>query len=287
MSRQARAGGRWSRRRLLVAVVLAIGLGLAVYAFGIEPGWIEVTRHRVLAPVTRPLTIAHLSDLHTSGVGGRERALLEILEREKPDVIVLTGDSVADGDLSVLSRRRGNAVLYAGLHELLSRLHAPLGVFAVLGNWEHVHRQRDQQAFFASAGVRLLVNASAQVRDDVWLVGLDDFMKGAPDADLAARGVPAEACAIALFHSPAYFDILAGRFPVALAGHTHGGQVRIPLVPSFWLPRASGRFIAGWYDGARGSRLYVSRGVGTSTLPVRFLCRPELALVTLAPGGGR
>jgi uncharacterized protein len=67
-----------------------------------------------------------------------------------------------------------------------------------------------------------------------------------------------------------------------LAGHTHGGQVRLPLVPVFWLPHGSGRFLEGWYT-ERGSKMYVSRGIGTSILPIRFRCPPELSIITLSP----
>ena len=112
------------------------------------------------------------------------------------------------------------------------------------------------------------------------MVGLDDAATGSPDLEIALRGVPPDAFVIALFHSPVYFDQLAARCPLALAGHTHGGQVRIPLVPAFWLPRGSGRYLAGWYR-RDAAEMYVSRGIGTSVLPMRFLCRPELAFITV------
>ena len=77
-----------------------------------------------------------------------------------------------------------------------------------------------------------------------------------------------------------FFDTVAGRVPLVLAGHTHGGQVRLPLIPTLWLPRGSGHFLAGWYA-ERGSRMYVSRGIGTSVLPIRFRCPPELSIITV------
>lgn len=94
--------------------------------------------------------------------------------------------------------------------------------------------------------------------------------------------MPADAFRLAVFHSPATFDDIAGKIPVALAGHTHGGQVRIPLLPPIWLPYGSGDYVDGWYE-KNGSRMYVTRGVGVSILPVRFLCRPEVAFITLTP----
>jgi hypothetical protein len=154
------------------------------------------------------------------------------------------------------------------------------------GNWENLRRVRDERAFYAAAGVRLLVNESARVRDDLGLVGLDDADSGVPNAAAAERGVPAGAARLTLLHSPAFFDVLPPSLPLALGGHTHGGQVRLPGLSPAWLPSGSGRYVAGWY--ARGeAHLYVSRGVGTSTLPVRLACRPEVALLTLVPRSGR
>jgi hypothetical protein len=109
---------------------------------------------------------------------------------------------------------------------------------------------------------------------------LDDPSSGTPNLDAALKTVPQGAYVIAAFHAPAFFDNIAGHVPLVLAGHTHGGQVRLPLVPVFWLPQGSGRFLEGWYA-ERGSRMYVSRGIGTSFLPIRFLCLPELAIITV------
>jgi hypothetical protein len=87
---------------------------------------------------------------------------------------------------------------------------------------------------------------------------------------------------LALFHSPDLFDAVAPKVDLALAGHTHGGQVSLPLLGPPWLPPGSGAYVDGWYQ--RGAaRMHVSRGVGTSILPVRFLCRPEVAVVELIP----
>lgn len=256
-------------RRFLLIVVLAVaGLAATVDGFLIEPYRIEVTHSSVQAPIATPLRIAHISDLHTFWLGPRERKLLSLLDAERPDVIVITGDTVTWGRH------------YERIRPLLSRLHAPLGVWLVRGNWENAYPLKNEEAFYAGVGVRFLLNEARAIRPDIWIVGLDDPSSGTPDFDAAFATVPHGAYAIAAFHAPAFFDKVAGRVPLVLAGHTHGGQVRLPLVPVFWLPRGSGRFLAGWYA-ERGSKMYVSRGVGTSFLPVRFLCPPELSIITV------
>jgi uncharacterized protein len=262
------------RRYLLAIVVVAAIAALGLDAFWIEPDRIQVTQYTIHAGsqgITTPLKIAQLSDLHTRGLGRVERKVLAILASQKPDVIVVTGDTLADPF--------GN---YAACLEVYKQLHAPLGVWVVRGNWEDIRPVRREREFYRDARVNLLVNQSHELRPDVWLIGLDDAAVGHPDLNAAWRGVPASVYKIALFHSPVFFDRIAGKANLCLAGHTHGGQVRIPFIRPFWLPHGSGRFLEGWYE-ENGSRMYVSRGIGMSDIPVRFLCRPEIDFITLEP----
>ncbi len=243
---------------------------LTVDGFWIEPNAIQVTHWEIRGPVAAPLKIAQLTDLHTRGLGGRERRMLAILKAERPDLIVVTGDSLVG---------HGN---YDEVHQVLERLRAPLGVWVVRGNWENWYPVRNEREFYRSAGVHLLLNSGALVRRDVWLGGVDDPSSGHASLATALAGAPPGVFTILLFHSPAYFDRIAGRVNLALAGHTHGGQVRLPFIPVFWLPRGCGRFLAGWYE-ENGSRMYVNRGLGMSHIPVRFLCPPEIAFITVLP----
>ncbi|HSB12680.1 MAG TPA: metallophosphoesterase [Blastocatellia bacterium] len=263
------SGWVWIRkRRLVFALAVAGAILIFAYAFWIEPYWIEVTHHTVTAPLNLQIKIAHLTDIHTSGLGRRELNMLQIVEAEKPDLIVITGDSI-----NVTSD-------YPGLRDVLKELHAPLGVWVVRGNHEDWWPVENEQEFYKSAGATLLLNASAEVRDGVWLVGFDDVFGGSPDLEKAFVGVPESAYKIALFHSPVYFEEMAGRSDLVLAGHSHGGQVRLPVVGAVWTPPFVGEYFEGWFE-RRGTRMYVSRGVGTSIIDVRFWCRPEVAMITL------
>jgi uncharacterized protein len=255
----------------LAFFLLLCAAGMAVDAVWVEPNWIEVTYHEIHGAVASPLKIAHLTDLHTWGLGRRERNLLVLLEREQPDIIVITGDSLAT-----------SGGTYPMVRQVLEKLHAPLGVWLVRGNWENWSPVKHEKAFYESAGVHLLVNSGEAVRPDVWIAGLDDPYSGAANLSAAIKGIPANMFLVTLFHSPAFFNRIAGRVDLCLVGHTHGGQVHIPWVRPWWLPGGCGRFVAGWYE-QRGSRMYVSRGLGMSILPIRFLCRPELAIITVEP----
>ncbi len=259
-----------SRLFRILRVLLFAGVLALADSLWIEPNWIQVTHHTIPADVAQPLRIAHLTDLHTSGIGFRERKLLELLDAEKPDVIVITGDSLSPS---------GN---YEDVGALLGQLHAPLGVWLVRGNWENWHVLDGEPEFYRRRQVSFLLNRGAEIRPGIWLIGLNDSTYGHVDLDQALRPVPASAYRIALFHSPIFFAESAGRYELALAGHAHGGQVRIPFLPPLWLPPGIGPYLEGWFS-RNGSRMYVSRGIGMTILPIRFFCRPELAVITLQP----
>lgn len=256
-----------SRPWIFLSLILAV---LAIDALFIEPYRLQVNHYQIQGAVGTPLKIADLSDLHTRGMGRRERRILQVLEAERPDAIFITGDSLA-----------GYGGTYEECRKVYEQLHAPLGVWFVRGNWENDHPVRHEKAFYQAAGVHLLVNANAQLRPGVWLIGFDD-LSGTPRANTAFADVPDNAYKIALFHSPAYFPHIAGQADLVFAGHTHGGQVRLPLVRPFWLPNGSGHYLEGWYQ-QDNAKMYVNRGVGMSLLPIRFRCRPEIAMVTIQP----
>lgn len=261
-----------SKRLRFYAVFALLACLAAAYATFVEPYWIEVTHHTIRVPASRgltaPIKIAHLTDLHTSGLGRRERKLLAILEAEKPDVIVITGDTFA------------NYGTFQETVSLLTMLRAPLGVYLVKGNWEAWMPRDVASQQYRLTGVELLWNQGAAPRPDVWLAGVDDPYGGDPRMDRALAKAPSNALRIGLFHRPAYFDEVASDLHLAFAGHTHGGQVRIPYLPALWVPGGSGPYVEGWYEKS-GARMYVSRGVGMSVLPIRIACRPEVAMITV------
>ncbi len=264
----------WWRRHIVLLAIAIVVAALVLDAFVIEPDNVQVNHYVVHGNVTSPLKIADLSDLHTRGMGRPERKVLAILEREKPDAILITGDTLADPF--------GNYAACMKVYKQLSALDPPLGVWFIRGNWEDIRPVRHEREFYREAGVNLLVNQNHELRPDVWLIGLDDASTGRPNLDEAMNGVPPNVYTIAMFHSPIFFEVIVGKVNLVLAGHTHGGQVRIPFVKPFWLPKGSGPFLEGWYE-EKDSRMYVNRGIGMSDLPVRFLCPPEVAFITLEP----
>lgn len=259
-----------ARAGRVVAALALLMLICVIDGSLVRPNWIEVTHHSLKAPVVQPLKIAHLTDLHTKVLGFRERRLLKLLDQEKPDLIAITGDTISSSGT------------YEQESHLLRQLHAPLGVWLVRGNWENWHLLRNENDFYRANGVHFLLNRSVEARRDVWLTGINDTALTPADIDRAFSNVPANAYRIALFHGPAFFSQSATRYVLALAGHSHGGQLRIPFWGPLWLPSGIGPYVHGWFSSA-STRMYVSRGIGTSVLPVRFACRPELAIITIQP----
>jgi hypothetical protein len=263
-----------ARKRFLRSLIDSIGLYRLLEAAWPAGRRIEVTRHRIAAPVATPVRIAHVADLHIARSGARERQLLERLASERPDAIVLSGDFTdPHGDAQACG-------------EVLRQMRAPLGVWTTLGNWDYWHPVDDWPVFLSAHGIRLLRNESAALTGDVWLAGLDSAVAGSPDPEAAVSRIPEGSFVIGLLHCPVLFDEVAHHFPIALAGHTHGGQIRIPGLPPLHMPAGCRPYADGWYQRG-GSRMYVNRGIGAPGIPVRLACPPEIAMFTLEPGGER
>jgi uncharacterized protein len=206
-----------SRNSRILTGLAVLAAACAIDGFLIEPNWIEVTHHSVRAPISEPLKIAHLTDLHSQGLGFRERRLLELLAREKPDLILITGDTVSSSGS------------YEGESHLLRQLRAPLGVWLVRGNWENRFALRNENDFYRANGVHFLLDRSVEIQPGVWLIGFNDTAFAGADSEKVFAKVPDNVYRIALFHGPAFFSQSAGRYNLAVAGHSHGGQIRLPF----------------------------------------------------------
>ena len=218
--------------------------------------------------------IAQLSDLHHSQI-----VPLSIIEEAvaltnglAPDAVFLTGDFVS------------NDVSYAAeCARVMAALHAPLGVFAILGNHDYWTDPAEVTAQLQRHGISVLNNASARLADGLWVAGIDDAWSGQPDLDQALAGIPTGVTTILLAHEPDFADQAQGRgIALQLSGHSHGGQVRVPFTSRPVLPFLSWKY----YSGLRRVGdlwLYTNPGLGTMQPPFIFRCRPAVALLELQP----
>jgi len=189
----------------------------------------------------------------------------------RPDVVALLGDFVArfPVDMPVVTR---------GIADLV----APLGVFAVLGNHDYWIDGAAIERALVKAGVHLLKNSGLPFERGggrLWLAGLDDMRWGRPNLDAALDGALDGEVVILLVHNPIGVRAAAARgVPLVLSGHTHGGQVRIPGIGPLMLPIRERHFAQGRVQ-VGPTQLYVNRGVGVGTPPVRLGVRPEVTLI--------
>ncbi len=255
-------------KKLKASFFLLFILVLA-YVFYLHTNTLGITYHKIsLGSGEKRIRIAHITDLHSKGLGKLVGQLLQKLEQERPDLIVITGD---------LSTPSGTK---EGYKTVLSRLKAPKGVFFVKGNWEYWEPISDLKNLLKEAGIADLTNRVHHIENNLWVVGFDDSEVGNPQLDIL-KDLPKDSIKIGLFHSPDFFEQIAGLIEVNFAGHGHGGQVRIPFAGHVWVPPGTGKYVQGWFK-KNGSKLYVSRGIGTSILPIRFNCPPELAIIDLS-----
>jgi predicted MPP superfamily phosphohydrolase len=266
-------------------LVGAAAVAALVDGFAIEPNSVETKRLRLVLPDLpdgfEGFRIAQISDLHLRAHTRACSQILQAVQAEHPRVVVVTGDLVD---------RPENALTCAAfVKDVCGASSAP--VFVIRGNWDHRAFPTRQSAFewdetLRRAGAHVLVNQSARLRrrgDSIWLAGTDDPYFGHADLDASFRDVPQSAFAIVLTHAPEAFEELAERpqARLVLAGHTHGGQVRLPLIGALRVPSKYGtRFARGLFR-IGDTLFYVNVGIGTSHVPVRFLCRPEFTLLTL------
>lgn len=248
--------------------ILLLPLLILAYSYIFEPINLEITNHEVTIGTSgKSLIVAHLSDLHTKGLGSLELKVLESILFSRPDIIIITGDITTPG---------GTA---KGYEEVLLKLKAPLGVYFVQGNWEYWEPVKELKSIFKKAGILDLTNQKQLIKDDLWLVGLDDELAGYPSTDIY-MGLPVNGKIISMYHSPALFKSIYKKTDLAFAGHSHGGQIRIPFIGPIWTPDSTDGYVSGWFEEGN-AKMYVSRGLGNSILPIRFNCRPEVAFIKI------
>jgi predicted MPP superfamily phosphohydrolase len=199
----------------------------------------------------------------------------------RPDLIALTGDFVSIPIIGDESRAATEAEPCA---RLLRQMKAPYGLWAVLGNHdERTDRRRVTHALEAE-NIRVLANQSEAIERDgarIWLAGVNDVLSRTADLNKTLRRVPPAEAVVLLAHEPDFADEVA-RFPVdlQLSGHSHGGQIRIPLLPPLYLPALARKYVWGQYQ-VGPLALYTNAGLGTVNVPIRFNCPAEITVLTL------
>ena len=281
-------------RRFIVAwsagVIAALGWGLGVWGFLIEPATLTV-RHVTVESVQwrgPPLRIGVISDTHVAAPHtdvARVERLVARMNAERPDVVVLLGDYAGGHEPAIRRARSEQSEILRGV-EVFGGLSAPLGVHAVLGNHDSWYDDAAIAGGLNRAGVRVLDNRAERIarpRGPFWFAGLADMEspREPPRVSATLGQVADGAPVIVLTHWPDPFVDVPRGVALTLAGHTHCGQVNLPLFGRLvHASRMSKRWACGGYDEG-GRKLFVTGGVGVSILPVRFRAPPEVVILTL------
>lgn len=252
------------------------------YSSVIEPNWIMVRNQKVydarLSKILCGYTVIHISDLHISTIGFREKHTLKEIQILSPDIIFMTGDYIKrDSD-------------YTSAQDFLENLSAKIGIYVVLGNTDHSNSEWIRN-ISKIKNIKVLKNESHKLvldnKKEIWIVGVDDPYTYHDDLHYALQKVDMKVPFVVLSHTPEivrdvvrigrpYYLKQGGRLiPLVLCGHTHGGQIHFPFLGPI---KYEMRDIVGLRNGDV-TNVYITRGVGVGSIPFRFLCRPEIAVL--------
>lgn len=264
-----------------IIILIIICLSALVYH---ETNWIEVNHYVVPMgnkEIKKPIEIVHITDLHMSpwSLPSTFRKTADLINSLKPDYIVITGDFVTHFK-----------ELIPGCAKAVSWLKPGVSKLAVLGNHDYWIDAGYICKSLEEAGVEFLLNRCSPSKNgsNLTFLGVDDPYTGHDNLKATFQEIPEPNMSVLLSHSPDIIEHAAELgIDLVLTGHTHGGQVRLPLIGAIYIPSKYGRrFDKGWFN-IKNTRMYVNRGLGGIFPPIRFLCRKEIAILKLVSGEGK
>jgi predicted MPP superfamily phosphohydrolase len=285
--------GLLTRGLMLSGVVGLAGASTAVYGAAEAATGLVVTDYAPVPanwPARQKLTITVIADIHAGGPNmgiARVREVVDTAISLKSDLVVILGDYFAT------HRFITEHVPHAAWAAELARLQARYGVYAILGNHDWWHDPQGVRAALRQFKIPELKNDAVLLGDRgsrFWLAGVDDQLahyvghktfRGEDDLPGTMAKIKTDDPVILLVHEPDIFPDVPARVALTLAGHTHGGQIRLPYVPPVWAPSAYGARYAYGHIVESGRHMIVSGGLGTSKVPLRIGVTPEIVRVTL------
>lgn len=285
-------------KRILIAfvILLLIGGSLLIYSIYIEPFRLTVERAELKIPnwseKLNGLKVVAVSDIHGGSQGVSEERIREVVElanRQNPDLIVLLGDYVSEIDFR---RRRRNVpegqdrtvlrMPVETIAENLKGLRAKYGVFGVIGNHDHWHNQPKIVDELERIGIKILENEAQPLKindETVWIWGIEDLWKRRRVPTEALEKITEQRNVIAITHNPDSLLRTPPQISVMFAGHSHGGQVKFPIYGAH--PFVNDPRFMEKHAEVEGKHIFVTTGVGTTGPPIRFRVPPEIAVVQL------
>lgn len=259
-------------------LIILIIIGILVYGFWIEPNMVKISNLDFVSPkigeALNDFKIVQISDLHIKEYGIKEQFVVKSLLTIKPNLVVFTGDFIDNKkDLSVLN-------------DFLKAFRASYDgdAFAVLGNWDYESAPNEIMKLLQDYSITTLRNENVLYNfreNNFYIIGIDDPITNHDDVNAALFRVNLDKLNIVLVHAPDIVNHFSNnnKFDLILTGHTHGGQIGISNISKKLAPTSTG-YIRGLYETPFGT-IYVNRGIGSSVIPIRFLCPPDLTVIKL------
>jgi predicted MPP superfamily phosphohydrolase len=276
-----------TRRRFLYSAAAAGAVAIAADSILLEPNRPRIVRQDFFLPRwpgrLEGFTIALLSDFHYDPYFSVHplHAAIPLVNSLHPNLIVLTGDFVTS---PFVGDEKKGAFAAEPCARLLRQMTAPHGLWAIMGNHDDATDRKHVTYALRSENIQVLANQSEAIEHDggrFWLAGVNDVLSRTADLPQTLRRIPSGEPVILLAHEPDFADE-ASRFPIdlQLSGHSHGGQIRIPLLPPLYLPAMAKKYVLGRYQ-VGPLTLYTNAGLGTIGVPARLNCPPEITLLTM------
>ena len=269
----------------IFALLVVVALACLYYGFKVEPNQLKVRKIVVESPHWRgePITIGLIADVHIGAPyidPPKVETIVGLMNVERPDIILLGGDYVDGYEPKAERSKTENDNLRWG-HAILGELNAPLGVFAVLGNHDYKYGADIVQGNLEAHGINFVDNNAVIADNRLCIFGVGDEYFGKP-SDNGYYNCPANFPIVGLMHNPDSFFRIPTGTALMVAGHTHGGQINLPLIGRHkHATQKAGKKYAYGLNELGNTPVYVSSGIGTSILPARFRAPPEIVLIEL------
>lgn len=249
---------------------LILSFLLLIYTIIIEPNILTVTRLKLFDKDLKGLKIVFASDFHFKPYEKyRLKKIVKKINEQNADIIILGGDYVN-------GHKKGASLDVNTIAYEFSKIRSKYGTYAVMGNHDGWQGKYEIIKAFENYGIKVLENSNADL-PEFTLAGVEDLQTGSPSVENALKGINPSKPVILLSHTPDIIKDVPSHVKLNLAGHTHGGQVVLPTKGPLIVPSEFGtKYAYGWKE---EKNIFISRGLGTSILPIRFYCPPEIAVI--------
>ncbi len=261
-------------KKLLISILIFTVILLLVYSFFIEPNMLIVKKYHIKDEALKGIKIVFIGDLHIQpDQSKRLNKIVDLANEQKPDIVLSVGDFVN-------GQTEKSTLPVDKIISDIKNIKTKYGIYTVLGNHDWWFDGKRVTDTCKSNGIKVLANSNTKINvngKEIYIAGVEDLSTGTPDVNKALEGTKNPV--ILLTHSPDVFPNIPKNVNLTLAGHLHGGQVRLPLWGAIIIPSYYGDKYAYGLIEEKRKKMIVTMGIGTSILNVRFACVPEIVVI--------